>query len=247
VALGMLKKFGLRADAVANGREAVKALEDIPYDLVLMDVQMPDMDGIAATQRIRDTESSVINHDIPIIAMTADAMQGAREKCIQAGMDDYISKPVSPVKLAEALDKWLGKDETEDENNGDSMEKVTSLNEKSDKMVFDKEDLMERLMQDESIAQAVTDAFLTDIDKQITELESSIAAGDIKQSQRVAHSIKGAASNVAGESLRQLAFKIEQACKEGDIDYAANQKDELKSRAEKLKIAIRQSMHSTIC
>ena len=96
VALGILKKLGLRADAVANGAEAVKALETLPYDLVLMDVQMPEMDGLEATRQIRNPQSAVRNHQIPIIAMTAHAMQGDREKCLEAGMNDYVSKPISP-------------------------------------------------------------------------------------------------------------------------------------------------------
>ena len=85
VALGMLEKLGLRADAVANGTEAVHALETLPYDLVLMDVQMPEMDGLEATQHIRDPQSMVRNHQVPIIAMTAHAMQGDREKCLKSG------------------------------------------------------------------------------------------------------------------------------------------------------------------
>ena len=107
VAVGILKKLGLRADAVANGLEAVKALETLPYDLVLMDVQMPEMNGLEATRHIRNPQSAVRNHQIPIIAMTAGAMQGDREKCLEAGMNDYVSKPISPQTLAEALDRWL--------------------------------------------------------------------------------------------------------------------------------------------
>jgi len=110
VALGILKKLGLRADAVANGMEVLKALESLPYDLVLMDVQMPEMDGIEATRQIRSLQSSIPNHQIPIIAMTAHAMQGDREHCIEAGMNDYVTKPVSPQALVEALDKWLPKE-----------------------------------------------------------------------------------------------------------------------------------------
>ncbi|HMK65647.1 MAG TPA: response regulator, partial [Thermodesulfobacteriota bacterium] len=107
VALGILKKMGLSAEAVANGLEAVKALETIPYDLVLMDVQMPEMDGLEATRQIRNARTNVMNHAIPIIAMTAHAMKGDRERCIESGMNDYVSKPIVRQALADALEKWL--------------------------------------------------------------------------------------------------------------------------------------------
>jgi PAS domain S-box-containing protein len=117
VALGILKKLGLHGDAVANGAEALKALETVPYDLVLMDVQMPEMDGLEATRNIRHAEGGVtddgvpdgatVRRRIPIIAMTAHAMQGDRERCLEAGMDDYVSKPVTPQALARILEEWL--------------------------------------------------------------------------------------------------------------------------------------------
>jgi len=107
VALRILQKLGYRADAVADGREAVMALETIPYDLVLMDVQMPQMDGFEATGVIRDPASRVRNHHVPVIAMTAHAMKGDREKCLETGMDDYISKPVTALALNEILEKFL--------------------------------------------------------------------------------------------------------------------------------------------
>jgi CheY-like chemotaxis protein len=96
---------------VANGVEAVKALETLPYDLVLMDVQMPEMNGLEATRQIRNPQSAVRNHKIPIIAMTANAMQGDRETCLEAGMNDYISKPIFPKALADALEKWLPRED----------------------------------------------------------------------------------------------------------------------------------------
>jgi CheY-like chemotaxis protein len=107
VVLAILRKFGVRAEAVASGVEAVKALESLPYHLVLMDVQMPEMDGYEATQVIRDPRSAVLNHDVPIIALTAHAMQGDRERCLQMGMNDYLSKPIRPDELAMALERWL--------------------------------------------------------------------------------------------------------------------------------------------
>jgi CheY-like chemotaxis protein len=111
VAAGILRKLGYRTDTVADGAEAVKSLSTMPYDVVLMDVQMPVMDGLEATRRIRDPRSAVPNHQIPIIAMTANAMRGDREKCLEAGMDDYVSKPISPKALADVLEKWLPKEE----------------------------------------------------------------------------------------------------------------------------------------
>ena len=107
VAQAMLRKMGLQADVVANGLEAVNALQIIPYDLVLMDCQMPEMDGFEATSKIRQQGSKALNPCIPIIAMTALAMQGDREKCIQAGMNDFIAKPVQQRELAEMLARWL--------------------------------------------------------------------------------------------------------------------------------------------
>jgi phosphate/phosphite/phosphonate ABC transporter binding protein len=106
VGLLVLKKFGYKADIAANGKKAVEMLEKIPYDIVLMDIQMPEMDGYEATAVIRDTESNVINHNVPVIAMTANAIKGDREKCIDAGMDDYLSKPVNPQKLLGMITKW---------------------------------------------------------------------------------------------------------------------------------------------
>jgi two-component system, sensor histidine kinase and response regulator len=107
VALKMLNVFGLNAGTAINGQEAIKMLSTKPFDLVLMDIQMPVMDGYEATARIRDPLSSVRTHDVPIIAMTANAMKGDREKCLLAGMEDYISKPIDPKELQTLLDKWL--------------------------------------------------------------------------------------------------------------------------------------------
>ncbi|MGF1608148.1 MAG: response regulator [Kiloniellales bacterium] len=105
VAVAILEAAGLRVDAVANGLEAVEAIRNRPYDLVLMDVQMPEMDGLAATRRIRALNSA--RSDIPIIAVTAHAMKGDKERCLQAGMNDYIAKPIDRVQLLEKVAYWL--------------------------------------------------------------------------------------------------------------------------------------------
>jgi signal transduction histidine kinase/CheY-like chemotaxis protein len=107
VALKMLSGLGYKADVVANGLETVRALELINYDLVLMDCMMPEMDGYEATAVIRNPDSSVLNHAVPIIAVTANAMKGDREQCIEAGMDDYLAKPMKKNALVEVLEKWI--------------------------------------------------------------------------------------------------------------------------------------------
>ncbi len=103
----MIRKLGFDVDAVSSGPEAIKALGEIPYDLVFMDVQMPGMHGLEVTKIVRDPGSKVLNKDVPIIAMTAYALKGDRERFIEAGMDDYISKPVSLKSIGELLDKWI--------------------------------------------------------------------------------------------------------------------------------------------
>jgi CheY-like chemotaxis protein len=107
VAKIMLRKMGFRADVVANGQEAIDVLKTCPYDLVLMDCQMPEVDGYEATRRIRQEGSKALDPRIPIIAMTASVMQNDRDKCIKAGMDDFIGKPVQQRELANMLARWL--------------------------------------------------------------------------------------------------------------------------------------------
>ncbi len=107
VVMGILKKLRFIAEMAVNGAEAVKALETSPYDLVLMDVQMPVMDGLDATRTIRDPQSRVLNHQITIVALTAHARQSDREQCLQAGMNDLITKPIEVPALVAALKKWL--------------------------------------------------------------------------------------------------------------------------------------------
>jgi signal transduction histidine kinase/ActR/RegA family two-component response regulator len=104
VALRMLKKLGYKADVVANGLEAVKAIQNIPYDLILMDCQMPEMDGFEATRQIRDNQGDGVR--VPIIALTANAMEGDKERCLASGMDDYLTKPINLKKLKETLARW---------------------------------------------------------------------------------------------------------------------------------------------
>ena len=265
VALGILNKLGLRADAVANGAEVLKALEVLPYDLILMDVQMPVMDGLEATRRIRNYESEITNQaqtgdasspfairnfslPIPIIAMTAHAIQGDREKCLEAGMNDYLSKPVSPQALADRLKKWLPKkkdeggsikDESErmkDEKRGERVPEVKI----DETPVWDRPKFLERLLNDEDLAKMIQEGFLEDIPQQIHALKAFIIAGDMAGAERQAHTIKGASANVGGERLRTVAFKMEKASESLNPTAAGVCMPELEAQFARLKEAMQQ-------
>jgi CheY-like chemotaxis protein/HPt (histidine-containing phosphotransfer) domain-containing protein len=237
VAVGLLTRMGLRTEAVANGAEAVRALAELPYDLVLMDVQMPVLDGLEATRKIRDPLSPVQNHRIPIIAMTANAMRGDREKCLAAGMNDYISKPVSPKELAAVLDQWLPKDPAGDTPSVSRIQVTADIPAPSDQG-FDRAGMMARLMDDESLAQKVVAAFLDDIPRQIDILKNVLRDGDITHVERQAHSIKSAAANVGGVTLSTVAFDMESACRTGDLKSAALRVPDLELQFSLLKVAL---------
>jgi len=103
----MLKSLGLRADVATNGHEVLAALEKEPYDIILMDCQMPEMDGFEATRVIRDRASGVLDHDVPVVAMTANAFPEDRSRSLACGMNDFLSKPVDRAVLTATLEKWL--------------------------------------------------------------------------------------------------------------------------------------------
>ncbi len=241
VALGILKKLGLSADAVGNGDEAVKALCSIPYDLVLMDCQMPVIDGFEATRIIRDPGSSVLNHDVPVIAMTAHALVGDREKCINAGMNDYIAKPVTPQELAGILEKWLPgaegtaaghvKDGREAEPNTqpDTFEEIP---------VWDKAEMLDRLLGDEKLAKDIVRGFISDIPKLSAALKDALEAENIAEVERQVHTIKGAAASVGAAALRAVALKMEKTAKNGNMEAAKNLFDKLEAEFERLKAAM---------
>jgi PAS domain S-box-containing protein len=245
VAIGILKKLGLRADAVANGAEAVTALQNIPYDLVLMDVQMPEMDGIEATRRIRDPQSPVQNHDVVIVAMTAHALQGDKERFVEAGMNDYLSKPVSPKALAGVLEKWLT-EKAEDRRDASVAVAVDQTvvdakdSQKTTTLIFDKAGFLDRVMGDQDLAREVLDAFCADMPRLIEELAGAVAAGEGPLIVRQAHTIKGAAANVGAETLRGVALQMEQAGKADDRETMGMLLPQLKIAFESAKGAMQE-------
>jgi len=244
VATKMLEKLGYRADAVATGREAITALRTIPYDLVLMDCQMPEMDGYEATRAIRGGASGVLNPKVPIIAMTANAMKGDREKCLEAGMSDYLSKPIQRQELAEVLERWLSQeaDAPKDSPAGTVMElNAAALAEKSKEPatpVFDRVGFMDRLMGDENFAKEILEVFLDDIPKQIESLKRSLEASDAKTVERIAHTIRGAAANVGGQALCEVASAIESACRNGNVGFVQEHWPELALQFNRLQKAM---------
>jgi PAS domain S-box-containing protein len=231
VALGILKKLGLRADAVANGAEALTALASIPYALVLMDMRMPVMNGVEATRQIRNPQSTVFNHDIPIIAMTANAMQSDRDSCLAAGMNDFVPKPVSKSLLRDILRKWLHSRDAEATVPGKPLGSRAG---QTESILFDRAGVMARLEGDDELAQIVFEAFLEDIPGQIRALKDLVKCGDTAGSARQAHSIRGASANVGGECLRNLAFEMEKAADAGNLHLVSARMDELEFQLSQL-------------
>ncbi len=239
VAQVILKKLGYRADAVANGLEAVQALSHVTYDLVLMDCQMPEMDGLAATRRIRDAASGALNPHVPIIAMTASAMQGDRERCLGAGMDDYLSKPVQHRELAELLDRWLsrtGKVPLERKDLLEGPHLVVPV----DDNVFRESEFLKRLMDDQELARTIVAGFLSDIPLQIRKLKEFVREGDAPGTERQAYTIKGAAANMGAPALREVGSKLEEIGREGRLGDALDLLPRLETEFERLRLSLEQ-------
>jgi len=229
VAIGILGKLGYSADAVANGKEAVEALALIPYDIVLMDCQMPEMDGYETTGKIRKPESKVLDHKIPVIAMTAHAMKGDREKCLKAGMDDYISKPIKPQELSDMLEKWVVKQDST------LQEEATVSDIKPVQDIFDRAALLDRLMGDEKLANEILGEFIEDVPRKFTALKEALDKSDTPSVQREAHTLKGAAANVGALALQEVVNQIEVAGEAGDMAKASSLAAQLDKQFEVLK------------
>jgi two-component system sensor histidine kinase/response regulator len=244
VALKIIEKLGYRADVVANGREALVALRDIPYDLVLMDCQMPELDGFEATREIRNPESQVRNHRVPIIAMTAHVMKGDREKCLAAGMDDYLGKPVRPAELAAAVDRWLTTRDGSAAPGADPAAPAGLEESQPAAPVFDRAAFLERLMGDEELLREVTEMFLADLPVQLEGLAAAMGSGDCRLVGQLAHGIKGAAANVGGEALRESASELEKAGKAGDLAALKTLLPEARERFARLKDAMETASRS---
>ncbi len=222
VALAILRKLGYFADAVANGKEALASLRSIPYDLVLMDCQMPEMNGYDTAACIRNPRSGVRNPQVPIVAVTAHAMKGDREKCLAAGMNDYMAKPVQPSTLAAILDKWLPREPQFARSDAPLDNPAWSSGRApTPTPIIDESALLKRLMGDRELAHGIVATFLTDMPGQLAALQSHLTAGDTHAAVHQAHRIKGAAASVSCVALQNVAGAMETAGKKGDLHAMA--------------------------
>jgi len=202
--LAVLEREGHQVVAVVNGAAALRAVQQETFDVVLMDVQMPDMNGLDATRAIRTWERERGGH-VPIVAMTAHAMKGAREDCLRAGMDDYLSKPIHVPDLLRVLGRPAG---------GESDSPVPRP------AVFDLRPLMQRISHDEGLLRELISLFQEDCPRMLEDIRQAIEAGDAGSVQRSAHLLKGSVSNFAALETVQAAQQLETIGRDGDLSEA---------------------------
>ena len=231
VTLQILKKHGFTADAVSNGVEAVKALEMTAYEVVLMDVQMPEMDGFEATRMIRDPQSAVINHKTPIIAITAHALKGDKERCLEHGMDDYVSKPIEPQKLLQAIDRQLAGLVQDDP----VRQPETEITEHKD---FDFPALLKRLNGDAEIFNEVIEFFIGEFSTERERLITLIRQGQPAEAERIASSLRDTCSNVDAPVLSEVLKEIERKCRDRQTEAAEELIEKLEQGFEAFKTAL---------
>jgi CheY-like chemotaxis protein/HPt (histidine-containing phosphotransfer) domain-containing protein len=233
VVLAMLDALGLTADTVLNGAQAVQALQRSDYSIVLMDCEMPEVDGYEATSQIRNPATGTLNPRVPIVALTANAMPGDREKCLQSGMDDYLPKPLDPEALAQVLAKWARWSmPTKNKFAG----KTTAAD-----IVFDRAGLLKRLGGNKRLAEKLVRGFLADIPSQLLSLRKHLDDGDATAARRQAHTLKGAAANLSAGSLRAAASDAEQAAMSGELNRLAELLPALEGEFERVKTTLANS------
>jgi PAS domain S-box-containing protein len=213
VVLAQLHKLGYSATAVNNGAEAVEAIQHARYDLVLMDCEMPVMDGFEATRRIRASNQP----DIPIVAVTANAMRDDRSNCLSRGMTDYLSKPMELEPLAEVLAKRLRRSRQDDAAQAPAERPAA----KRDGTVFDDEALLGRLMGDRKLAGKILRGFIGDVPSRLKQLSERLDESDAAGVRFHLHTLKGAAATVASGGLHALALAMERAVETGRMDRCA--------------------------
>lgn len=266
VAVRVLEKRGHLVVVAENGVEALQALACQRFDLTLMDVQMPEMDGFEATRRIRSMEAQTGQH-LPIVAMTAHAMKGDRERCLSAGMDDYIAKPIDAKKLAALVERLVPLDElsaTLAEARRKQSEQDDALTDRlavSLQSAQDEADsstkganpletvclksLEERVENDIGLMQEMVELFLDNAPMLLAEIEAGLADGDLRTVQRATHSLRGAASNLCAAPCVQIAERLEMMSKSSDIGQVETAVAELRDELARLQVALQQMFATT--
>lgn len=221
----MLEKSGIDADVAESGKDAVEACCSAIYDMIFMDCMMPEMDGYEATALIRGGHSDSKNRETPIIALTANAMEGDKEKCLQSGMSDYIAKPIRPKELAEKLEKWTAGLPGSDARSIESMDGEVA----ADEALIDLSELMDVFGDDPDELRPLVEAFVESLGEQLAAVESNEGAEvDFSEMRLHCHTIKGASANYGAKPLEKIAKRIEIACIEERCAEAVEMIPELK-------------------
>ena len=233
VILRTLKEAGYEYDAVANGLEAYSYVKLNHYSLILMDVQMPEMDGLTATERIRALGNS--KKEIPIIAITAHALKGDKEKCLNAGMNDYISKPVNTDELIRIMDEYL-KIKPVESNNGEEISDGSNGHDS----LFDFNHLDKMSLGDVAFQTDLILSYVEDLTDRFNKLEIYIAERNLTKIVKEAHTIKGASYSVGATRVGDEALGIEISGKHHDLDNAINRLVKLNQAVEDTKILLKE-------
>jgi len=214
VAQRFLERLGCDVDVVGDGARAVEAYEPGRYALVLMDMQMPVMDGIEATRRIRALEGD--GPRTPIVALTANAMMGTLERCLDAGMDDYLTKPLDISRLQNVLDRFMGNATNRSSKDSQGVMRAATAD------VAVRARLKEVAGDDVEFMAELIEAFLQSGAETLEELDAALAAGNTDGIARAAHKLKGACANLRIDGLAQMTFELEERAREGQTaDWAA--------------------------
>jgi two-component system, sensor histidine kinase and response regulator len=228
LAIRLLEKAGHRVTLASTGSEALAAREEagVPgFDVVLMDIQMPEMDGMEATAAIREREKGSGKH-IPILAMTAHAMRGDKEKYLASGMDGYVSKPIHPAGLFAEIERCLAA------SGGDnSMTEITQ----GPGELIDRVSLLERVEGDRELLTEMIHLFQEDSPKLLTAMRDALQRGDMAVLERSAHSLKGAASNLSAKATAAAALQLEKDAKSNDAESAKKSLTEVERAVELLR------------
>jgi two-component system, sensor histidine kinase and response regulator len=232
VAVAMLVKRGHEVDAVVNGRLAVEAVKKLPYDLVLMDIQMPEMDGFAATKAIRELPQG---RDLPIIALTAHALSGERERCLAQGMTDYLPKPFKAHELFAVIER-----ERHPIVDASATRGPAAVSE-PDALAIDLEGFRQTLRDAgaEEAVDTILDTFLEQVPERLATLSVAVLAGEADGIMRSAHALRGASATIGAAPLAELLEHMEHAAREGKVTAAVGDLQRVEAAAATVIDAVR--------